>query len=113
MTNVNELIKSVEENQLGGSIYSQQDVIRILKMVEVTAKYRMDIDRIMDELQLLIDMAESLEVDDDSAKFSILDSNRLVVSSCEVHNVDLIDAIVLMMKNFRNGSYSIKNTEHE
>jgi hypothetical protein len=105
MTNVNELIQSIDNDQMGGSIYSREDVKRILLMVEVKQTSSIDVDYIVQDLKNVLDTIEDMEADEDSAKFS-LTRNEIYLDSCEVNNTQAIDEVKDIISKLYDGVYN-------
>jgi hypothetical protein len=112
MTNVNELIQSIDNDQMGGSIYSREDVKRILQMVKVTAQPSININKLCDELQKIKRAVEDLEFDTDSAEFS-LSGNEISLDSCEVNSDDVRDDLEQMIDRLHEGYYDLDIVELE
>ena len=93
-TNVNELIKSIETNEIGGSIFSREDVIRILGMVEVQEQTPLiDAETLIGELNELMEEINNLEIDEDSLEFSINYSKQVELDSYEIEKHDAIELV--------------------
>lgn len=107
-TNVNDLIKSIESNELGGSIYSREDVTRILKMVRVERTSNIDIDYIVQDLRNLYDNLEDLEADTDSAEFSMT-NNEVSLDSVDVDTSTSLDEINDIISKLYDGVYNKTN----
>jgi hypothetical protein len=105
MTNVNELIKSIDNDQMGGSIYSREDVKRILQMVKVTAQPSINIEYIVQDLKNVLDTIEDMEADEDTAEFS-LTGNEISLDSCDVNNSQAIDEVKDIISKLYDGCYN-------
>jgi hypothetical protein len=104
-TNVNDLIKSIESNELGGSIYSREDVTRILRMVEVKQTSSLNIDYIVQDLRNVKEIIEDIEPDVDSAEFSLA-GNEIMLDCCDVNSSQAIDEINDIVYKLTNGVYN-------
>lgn len=104
-TNVNDLIKSIESNELGGSIYSREDVTRILRMVRVERTSNIDIDYIVQDLRNVYDNLEDLEADTDSAEFS-MSGNEVMLDSVDVDVNRTLDEINDIISKLYDGTYN-------
>lgn len=105
MTNVNELIQSIDNDQMGGSIYSREDVKRILLMVEVKQTSSIDVEYIVQDLKNVLDTIEDMEADEDTAEFS-LTGNEISLDSCEVNNSQAIDEVKDIISKLYDGVYN-------
>ena len=107
-TNVNDLIKSIESNELGGSIYSREDVTRILRMVEVKQASNIDMKYIEQDLRNVMDTIQDIEADTDSAEFSMT-GNEVMLDSVDVNGSQALDEINDIIYKLRDGSYNKSN----
>lgn len=112
MTNVNELIQSIDNDQMGGSIYSREDVKRILQMVKVTEQPSINMSKLWSELEDIKRAVEDLEVDTDSAEFS-LTGNEIYLDSCDINSTEVCDDIERMIDKLREGYYNSDIVELE
>lgn len=104
-TNVNDLIKSIESNELGGSIYSREDVTRILKMVRVERTSNINIDYIVQDLRNLYDNVEDIKADTDSAEFSLVRGNEIELDSVDVDTSTSLGEIDDIISKLYDGVY--------
>lgn len=104
-TNVNDLIKSIESNELGGSIYSREDVTRILRMVRVERTSNIDINYIVQDLRNLFDTIEDIEPDVDTAEFS-LQGNEIMLDRCDINGSQALDEVNDIIYKLTNGMYN-------
>ena len=104
-SNVQDLIKAIESNELGGSIYSREDVTRILRMVKVNQTSSLNIEYIVQDLNSLYDTIDDIEADTDSAEFSITNGNEICIDSCDVSNSEALDEVNDIIHKLRAGSY--------
>jgi hypothetical protein len=105
MTNVNELIQSIDNDQMGGSIYSREDVKRILQMVTVTAQPSINMSKLCTQLEDIKRAVEDLEFNTDSAEFS-LSGNEIYLESCELNSNEVTDDLQEMIERLRDGYYN-------
>ena len=112
MTNVNELIQSIDNDQMGGSIYSREDVKRILQMVKVTAQPSININKLCSQLEDIKRAVEDLEFDTDSAEFS-LNGNEISLDSCELNSNEVRDDIDQIIDRLHEGYYDLDIVELE
>lgn len=103
-TNVNDLIKSIESNELGGSIYSREDVTRILRMVEVKRTSSIDINYLVQDLRNVKDTIEDIEPDVDTAEFSMT-GNEVMLDRCDINGSQAIDEVNDIIYKLTNGVY--------
>lgn len=105
-TNVNDLIKSIESNELGGSIYSREDVTRILRMVRVEQTSNIDVESIVNDLKKVYDYIEDLEADTDSAEFSIRNGNEIEIDSIDIDGSRALEEIDDIISKLYDGTYN-------
>ena len=107
-TNVNDLIKSIETNEIGGSIFSREDVIRILGMVQVQEQPQttaIDLVTLMEDLTSVIDEITSIEVDNDSLEFKINYNNEVELESYELEREDAKSAVERIITKIERNEY--------
>jgi len=109
-TNVNDLIKSIETNEIGGSIFSREDVIRILGMVQVQEQPQttaIDLVTLMEDLTSVIDEITSIEVDNGSLEFTINYNNEVELESYELEREDAKSAVERIITKLERNEYVI------
>ena len=109
-TNVNDLIKSIETNEIGGSIFSREDVVRILGMVQVKEQPQttaIDLVTLMEDLTSLIDEITSIEVDNDSLEFKINYNNEVELESYELEREDAKSAVERIITKIERNEYAL------
>ena len=107
-TNVNDLIKSIETNEIGGSIFSREDVIRILGMVQVQEQPQttaIDLVTLMEDLTSVIDEITSIEVDNGSLEFTINYNNEVELESYELEREDAKSAVERIITKLERNEY--------
>ena len=115
-TNVNELIKSIESNQMGGSIFSREDVIRILGMVQVTEQPKtseINFYALFEDLNYIIDEIGSISIDNGSLEFSINYSNEVELDSYELEREEAKDMVNRVIKKLERNEYAPEEEEEE
>jgi hypothetical protein len=107
-TNVNDLIKSIETNEIGGSIFSREDVVRILGMVQVQEQPQttaIDLVTLMEDLTSLIDEITSIEVDNGSLEFTINYNNEVELESYELERDEAKEAVQRIITKLERNEY--------
>ena len=111
-TNVSEIIAKVQSStEFGGAMYTQEQVIAFLKMVQCTNQEEsgiglralLEIESQLDSIQIKI---ENLEVDKKSAELRMGYDNRVELYMCEIEGTkellkeldDLQEYVSLLMK---------------
>ena len=115
-TNVNDLIKSIETNEIGGSIFSREDVIRILGMVQVNEQPQtssIDLVTLMEDLTSIIDEITSIELDNGSLEFTINYSNQVELESYELERDEAKEAVERIIKKLERNQYVLEEEEVE
>ena len=115
-TNVNDLIKSIETNEIGGSIFSREDVIRILGMVQVNEQPQtssIDLVTLMEDLTSIIDEITSIELDNGSLEFTINYSNQVELESYELERDEAKEAVERIIKKLERNEYVLEEEEVE
>ena len=115
-TNVNELIQQIESNQMGGSIFSREDVIRILGMVQVTEQPKtseINFYALFEDLNYIIDEIESISIDNGSLEFSICGGNEIELDSYELERDEAKEAVERVIKKLERNEYAPEEEEEE
>ena len=108
-TNVNELIQQIESNQIGGSIFSREDVVRILGMVQVNEQPQtaaIDLVTLMEDLTDVIDEITSIELDNGSLEFTINYSNQVELESYELECTEAKESVERIIKKLERNEYA-------
>ena len=115
-TNVNDLIKSMEKNEFGGSIFSREDVIRILGMVRVTEQPKtsaINLNALFEDLNYIIDEIASIDIDKGSLEFSINYSNEVELDSYELQRDEAKEAVERIIKKLERNEYEPEVEEED
>ena len=96
-TNVSELIqKVVESPEMGTKMFTQEQVVQILNMVQCTAsatpseEFFESLNQLLDELESDV---ENLEVDFDEIEFSVGYDKKIEVESAEIDKQEVNDSL--------------------
>jgi len=105
-TNVNEIIAKVQSSsEFGGAMYTQEQVINILKMVQCTKPEQAGasletLQKIEAHLESLEAKVCDLEVDVDSAEFEMNYNNCVELNSCDITGKEEIEKELDALKEF-------------
>ena len=115
-TNVNDLIKSIQSNEVGGSIFSREDVIRILGMVQVTEHPKtnaINVGELREDLTALLDEISNIDIEDGSCEFSINYSNQVELDEYTLDNENAKEAVQRILERLEKNEYATEEEEVE
>ena len=115
-TNVNDLIKSIQSNEVGGSIFSREDVIRILNMVQVTEHPKtnaINVGELREDLNALLDEITNIDIEDGSCEFAINYNNQVELESYTVDVDDAKVSVQRILERLEKNEYATEEEEVE
>jgi hypothetical protein len=106
----------MEKNEFGGSIFSREDVIRILGMVRVTEQPKtsaINLNALFEDLNYIIDEIASIDIDKGSLEFSINYSNEVELDSYELERDEAKEAVERIIKKLERNEYEPEVEEED